>query len=602
MIRIEHLHIAYGERTLFQDETIQLKQGELTAIIGESGVGKTTLLNVIGLISGFHEHSYYLDEYQLDLKNENVKADIRKTQIAYIFQEHNLHDDLTIEENLMLYAKVSGQPYTRDHGFDALAQVGLSLEMDTQVAVLSGGEYQRLSIACALMKQPYLIIADEMTSALDRENADLIMSLLKKLADAGKMVIVATHDSYILSKCDCVYQIHNQSIQLVQSANHTLSNNDDDASDHEVHSVSLKPFYRWYARFALGKRKWERWYNIVIPAIVIFLCLFFIGIRDDMSTHYHDNLNEFGMNEIFISGDYDISDTKCNQLRQLEGVENVATFTPRTLDILYANGESIQTLEPITVIPYFDFQLRYLGITKSEGAYLSYFLAERYDIQEDMQLRLESFDYQENISVSGILSPDFALVQGSGTLYAIYVPAEIFLMDVHTQGVIHLRDFEAFLNMYDNVKTIVPNHQIILASNDYLTQMATMDHYRTYVNTFITILLILTILFLSISQFFAIKNHKYEISILRANGLSKREVVITVIHLFARDIMKTAGLVALFLIFTDLLFRIMHVSLSLITPFLILVYLLLLIITYTIPLLLTLWMMLRVDIEKMLRF
>lgn len=106
MIYINHLNAAYGKRCLFHDAEITIERGKLTAVCGPSGVGKTTLLNIIGLISGFHDYTYTFDEKVLNTKNEQMKADMRKTKIAYVFQEHNLHDDLSLIDNMKLYCTI----------------------------------------------------------------------------------------------------------------------------------------------------------------------------------------------------------------------------------------------------------------------------------------------------------------------------------------------------------------------------------------------------------------------------------------------------------------------------------------------------------------
>lgn len=606
MITIQKLNAAYGKRTLFQDTAVTIEDGRLTAICGPSGIGKTTLLNILGLLSGFSDYTYTFNEHLVNLSNEKEKADMRKQNIAYVFQEHNLHDNLTIEENLKLYCMISNHPYQEEKAKAALNQMELLLPFDTKAAVLSGGEYQRLSLACALMKEPQLIIADEVTSALDHENSERIIKLLKDIANTGKMVILATHDQRVLSQCDIIYTIKDQKI-----VNETLAEAEredtqsiqkqENVSKTEINHFSLNRFYRWYAKFSLGKSKWEKRAFILLPSVIIFLCLFFIGIKDSMIQHFHDSLNAYGMNEVYISGQRNITDHNLNKLKAIEGVEDVALFSPRAIDYLQVDDASIALTQTATVVPYFPFQNNYLEKEQTKDAYLSYYLAERYQIKKGSTLHIKEGDLDLSIKVGGILEQDVQLVQGSSSLYMIYIPQAIYPTADKAFAVVHLRDFEAFDQITDKIYDFMPSCQVVLAQSDYLTQMESMDQYSGYLEVFITSLLVLTILFLSVSQYFAVKNCKYEISVLRANGLSRKEVSHVIIHIFADDMIKTGVLVAAMLFVAKIIAILMGNNIFIFTPFMIVCYLLMVVGTYVIPVLLTLWIMLRMNIEKMLR-
>lgn len=605
MIHINHLNAAYGKRCLFHDAELTIERGKLTAICGPSGVGKTTLLNIIGLISGFHDYTYTFDNKALNLENEQMKADMRKSKIAYVFQEHNLHDDLSLIDNMKLYCTISAHEFHQEQAEAILKSMGLTMDIHTKVSVLSGGEYQRLSLACALIKDPDLIIADEVTSALDHQNSEHIIDMLKEIAQSGRMVILATHNKEILSKCDVVYTIVNQKIikENIKSeldAVHISDTKNKLSNPIDLRS-SMRIFYRWYSKFSLGKRKWEKRMFILMPSVIIFLCLFFIGIKDGMIQHFHDSLNEYGMNEVYITGDYEISDISLDSLKKIEGVSDAASFSPLRLDSIQIDNKRIELTQSVTAVPYYSFQNSYLDKGSVKGAYISYYLAERYGLQKGSVLQIKEGDVDIEVEIGGILEQDKQLVQGMSTLYAIYIPQSLYPYISMNHAVLHLDSFEVFSNITNDIEEILPNHHAYLAQSDYLTQMISMERYSQYLETFISVLFILTVLFLSVSQYFAVKNHKYEICVLRANGLSKKEVSRVILQVFINDMLKTAGLVLILLLMTRLITLMIGSELFICNGFMAVVYLLMTVGTYLLPVLLTLWIMLRINIEKMMR-
>ena len=179
MICLERINVKYN-RVIFDEAKIEIANGKVTTIVGESGVGKTTLLYMIGLISPEKFGNYIWDGRKIDLKDDSECSGIRKRKIGYIFQDNNLNEQLTIKGNIELAAKISGIKLSEDEIIQLLEYVNLDYDINEYPSKLSGGEKQRLAIACALSKKPDLVIADEPTSALDVKNTKLIMEIFKK--------------------------------------------------------------------------------------------------------------------------------------------------------------------------------------------------------------------------------------------------------------------------------------------------------------------------------------------------------------------------------------------------------------------------------------
>lgn len=216
MIQLNHVNIKFKEPVI-EDGEIRIPAGKLTAITGPSGSGKTTLLYCLGLISSNKDYEYLFDGEKIDVTNDEAKGEIRKTRIGYIFQDNNLIDGLTVRENLRLAATLSGEASDNETLASLIELVGMPEKLGDYPKQLSGGEQQRLAVACALAKNPDLIIADEPTSALDAANTERVMELFRRIAyERGKMVAIATHDPVIYGQADLVYSIEEKKIILTK--------------------------------------------------------------------------------------------------------------------------------------------------------------------------------------------------------------------------------------------------------------------------------------------------------------------------------------------------------------------------------------------------
>ena len=176
MIRLKNIDISFGNKVVIQDGELTVRRGWVTAITGPSGSGKTTLLYCLGLISSQSGHRYEFDGAEIDLGNDRQKAAYRKRKIGYVFQNNNLIETMNVRDNLLTSLSMAGgAPKTEVEKTEELLElISLSDKSELYPRQLSGGEKQRIAIACALIKNPDLIIADEPTSALDGGNADAV--------------------------------------------------------------------------------------------------------------------------------------------------------------------------------------------------------------------------------------------------------------------------------------------------------------------------------------------------------------------------------------------------------------------------------------------
>jgi len=179
--------------------SLSVEPGEMVAIMGASGSGKSTMLNVIGTLDRADAGSYVLDGEAIESYDEVQLSDLRNRKIGFVFQAFHLLPRDTALENVelpMVYAGVA-RSERRERAAAALARVGLSDRMDHLPTQLSGGQQQRVSIARALVNNPVLLLADEPTGALDSTTTKQVMELFVKLHQQGMTIVLVTHDPNI---------------------------------------------------------------------------------------------------------------------------------------------------------------------------------------------------------------------------------------------------------------------------------------------------------------------------------------------------------------------------------------------------------------------
>jgi putative ABC transport system ATP-binding protein len=179
--------------------SIQIQKGEFVAIVGQSGSGKSTCMNIIGCLDVPSSGTYLLDGQDVGKMDKNQLAEIRNKMLGFIFQQYNLLPKLTLLENVEVPMMYAGIPKNdrRKRAKAALEMVGLGTKVDHKPAQLSGGQQQRVSIARALVGEPAVILADEPTGALDSHTGREVLSILQQLHAAGNTVVLITHDNSI---------------------------------------------------------------------------------------------------------------------------------------------------------------------------------------------------------------------------------------------------------------------------------------------------------------------------------------------------------------------------------------------------------------------
>ncbi|MBZ2127965.1 MULTISPECIES: ABC transporter ATP-binding protein [Streptococcus] len=207
MLKLKEIHKSYQQGSqefpILKGIDLHVKEGDFLAIMGPSGSGKSTLMNIIGCLDKANAGSYHIEGTDVSNLSDNQLSDLRNQKIGFVFQNFNLMPKLTACQNVELpltYMKVPKKE-RRERAMEMLRLVGLEERSEFKPMELSGGQKQRVAIARALVTNPSFILGDEPTGALDTKTSVQIMELFKQFNEAGKTIVIITHEPEVAQMC-----------------------------------------------------------------------------------------------------------------------------------------------------------------------------------------------------------------------------------------------------------------------------------------------------------------------------------------------------------------------------------------------------------------
>lgn len=213
MIRFEEIykiyHMGENEVRAIDGITLDIRENEMAAIIGQSGSGKSTCMNIIGCLDVPTSGKYFLNGRDVSCLKDDELAEIRNRTLGFIFQQYNLIPKLSVLENVELPLVYKGV-HEKDRieiAMDVLKRVGIEEKRNSMPSQLSGGQQQRVSIARALAGNPSIILADEPTGALDTKTGQEVLEFMQKLNEEGNTIILITHDMLVAEKAKRIIRI-----------------------------------------------------------------------------------------------------------------------------------------------------------------------------------------------------------------------------------------------------------------------------------------------------------------------------------------------------------------------------------------------------------
>ena len=226
MIRLEEIYKIYrmgdNEVRAIDGISLEIRKNEMAAIIGQSGSGKSTCMNIIGCLDVPTSGRYYLNGQDVSFMKDDDLAEVRNKMLGFIFQQYNLIPKLNVLENVELPLIYKGihEKDRVEMAIEALKRVGIEDKKLNMPSQLSGGQQQRVSIARALAGNPSIILADEPTGALDSKTGKEVLEFLQKLNEEGNTIILITHDMGVAEKAKRIIRISDG--KIVEDSGHSV--------------------------------------------------------------------------------------------------------------------------------------------------------------------------------------------------------------------------------------------------------------------------------------------------------------------------------------------------------------------------------------------
>lgn len=324
MLLLKHIYVQFQNKIIFDNASFQAFPQQLTVIIGESGIGKTTLIQT--MLFG-HKCQYFLDDKDYSKISAREQSQFIASYMSVVFQEPIFINDLTIEEHIHFIMQIY---QLTDASEDIMIKLGIESLLYKYPLQLSGGEKTRVAIYLAILKNPYILILDEPTASLDKNNKKIVIEFLKEYAKSNHMVIVVSHDEELTQNADKIYKIENKKINCIKNC----SNKKEGIAKTSC-LYGIQKYYVWF-------KKMNKHY-FVLHKFILFLLGFTIAsvfislsLNNVIIKQTKKYLNDFSSNELLIyqpifEGDpysfegyeFPIDSSLVNQLNQIDEIDRI---------------------------------------------------------------------------------------------------------------------------------------------------------------------------------------------------------------------------------------------------------------------------------------
>jgi ABC-type lipoprotein export system ATPase subunit/ABC-type antimicrobial peptide transport system permease subunit len=330
--KVTNIRKSYKLNSTLQQEVLkgidlEFRKGELVALLGESGCGKSTLINILGGLDMDYTGSIILREEFMRDYTEKQMDDYRKSEVGIIFQNYQLISHMNLLENVEIAMSISDvdEKIRKDRAMELLKMIGLDEFYAKYPAQLSGGQKQRVAIARALANNPSIILADEPTGALDKESADIILEILKKIAESGRLVIIVTHSQKVAESCNRVITLDDGVVKDDVTVGTYKSNKGKKIKGIEPKNIKFKDL----VKIAIRNVKQKKSRNFIvscgmavgIAAVIIILCLS-AGLVSYVNDVLVDGTESLHLT-VTKTDDANFYDTELEMIAYFDGIDNM---------------------------------------------------------------------------------------------------------------------------------------------------------------------------------------------------------------------------------------------------------------------------------------
>lgn len=522
MIEIKNIHLQIHDKVLLKNEELNINEGYIYVISGKSGCGKTTLLYVISLLSNYSNTIYHWDDQRIDNLSDEKIAMIRKNQIGYILQDLELiSENLTLRDNIKCMFALINKKDDWAKVDEYMHKMNLDGLLDQKIDELSRGQRQRFALVLALIKDAKLIILDEPTSSLDKDNTIKLMAYLQIIAKKyHKMIVIASHDRYVKNNCDVLYEIENCHLVLKTQAS-IKENVSMLKNDAKISNV----FYKIYnkSNYKVTKLLMKLIYMIMIIAICIgpaILTMYINEIKQLYDQYASNEIIVVNSDENLLNVLYDgkanvFSIEQINMLKEIEHVIDVDYYWQ--LEGVLNFGKDTKN---ITVISKKD--LDKIAIPSS--------LANKTtkNMSLSMMLSVENQIYEFKTTIDDYIVKDYLISENIDN-EVIFLPDKLidklFLQQNITNSasvVVRCDNVDNIENTMTKITNWLPEVTVLSNGTKYKEQLDNLQNIEQLINLLRIVTIIGIIVIVYIIQIMENKSRIKEIANLRINGITEK--------------------------------------------------------------------------------
>ncbi len=499
MIELKNINISF-DRKILTNANIHIYPGKMNILIGKSGCGKTTLLNEIGLITKHDETIYYFDGELVD----NDIVSYRREKIGFVFQENDLLEKMTVRENLEFITLISGFEVIEDEIFQILEQTRCIDIIDRQINTLSGGQKQRVAIACALAKKPRLLLLDEPTSFLDKENCLIVLDIIKNIVSLNQTIVfIVSHDQRIIDIADVLYTIEDEKIHF--EINEKINSCYVELKREKKYITTAINQY-----IKVSRKKMIKWIYIILT-FVHSLLLFTHLYASSYEKYIYDYIINSPVEEVRIYYGsnkkivYDeitdvISEDTMKRINNIDGIKQVVPFFQN--EVILHNNHSI------LIQTYRNIDESNVEIT--------------YDSNSKIYISQSLKNMNIDMDIQGILKEEYRNKYSLGN-DIIYMPLDIYYSNFKNSkmkmGIIEFDKDVDFNRVIQEIKQIDPQLTIYSTINIENIQFLN-NQLLSGIQIILLFSFVLIIILMVIYHIKNMKTRKYELALLYSNGVS----------------------------------------------------------------------------------
>ena len=509
MIQIKNLNIKYDNKIIFENYNLVLPNHGFVLIRGKSGIGKTTLLNVIAGVDKPKGEIYYNDINIYD--NTNTLEEYRKSKVSYINQKNDLFNGISVLNNLLIASEINGKSFSKDEIKDYLNYFGLNGKINQNVSKLSGGEKRRVSFIRTLLISKEIIVVDEIISQLDKKNQILILDSIKELSKT-KLVILASHDDIALEYSDIIVDLNNKKVRKI---NEIKENNICIITKES--NISLRNKYMLSNELIFKDKKLLFAFFCIYAIILFFSLIIFECFGYDYNAHYKKLLNDNNIISITLSEVKPLSTKQLNEAYELYINDGFKVYS-ESFKYNEVDKQAFFIEYNKSIVDNCKINIIAGGINNKDDVLVSKYVANALHNENDNIIGEQIFFFNSYKTISGIYDVNDDYKNSEELEMAIFgFDINKYEKENHYKIVVYSKDYDSFCDKLNDFYIGFDYYK------EEINVSNIMSDCKLFGSFFVISFQIILLLFILLYSFLTISSLKREFSLLLFLGARKKD-------------------------------------------------------------------------------